>query len=83
MLLMDVFNGQMTDPVKEILKRNNIILQKVPANLTYLFQPLDVQGGPNDYAKRFMKKKSTLWYAKFIAQWMEIDLNRRKRLILT
>ena len=39
MLLMDVFKGQITDPVKEILKRNNIILQKVPANLTYLFQP--------------------------------------------
>ena len=37
MLLMDVFKGQMTDPVKKILKRNNIIFQKVPANLTYLF----------------------------------------------
>ena len=63
MLLMDVFKGQMTDPVKEILKRNNIILQKVPANLTYLFQVLDVQGGhPNGYAKRLMKK-FTFWYA--------------------
>ena len=35
MLLMDVFKGQMANPVKEILKRNNIILQRVPANLTY------------------------------------------------
>ena len=26
MLLMDVFQGQMTNPAKEILKRNNIIL---------------------------------------------------------
>ena len=60
---MDVFKSQMTNPVKEILERNNIILQKVPANLTYLFQPLHVQGGPNGYAKRFMKKKFTLWYA--------------------
>ena len=56
MLIMDVFKGQMTDPVKEILKKNNIVLQKVPANLMYLFQPLDVQGGPNGYAKKFMKK---------------------------
>ena len=64
MLLMDVFKGQMTGPAKEILKRNNIILQKVPANLTYLFQVLDVQGGrPNGYAKRLMKKKFTFWYA--------------------
>ena len=64
MLLMDVFKRQMTGSVKEILKRNNIILQKVPANLTYLFQVLDVQGGrPNGYAKRLMKKKFTFWYA--------------------
>ena len=76
MLLMDVFKGQMTDPVKEILKRNNIILQKVPANLTYLFQPLDVQGGPNGYAKRFMKKKFTLWYADQVQRAM--DGNRFK-----
>ena len=71
MLLMDVFKGQMTNPVKEILKRNNIILQKVPANLTYLFQPLDVQGGPNGYAKRFMKKKFTLWYADQVQRAMD------------
>ena len=63
MLLMDIFKGQMTDPVKEILKGNNIIIQKVPANLTYFFQQLNVQGGPNGYAKRFMRKKSTFWYA--------------------
>ena len=76
MLLMDVYKGQMTDPAKEILKRNNIILQKVPANLTYLFQPLDVQGGPNGYAKLFMKKKFTLWYADQIQRTM--DGNRFK-----
>ena len=76
MLLMDVFKGQMTDPVNEILKRNNIILQKVPANLTYLFQPLDVQGSPNGYAKRFMKKKFTLWYDDQVQRTM--DGNRFK-----
>ena len=63
MLIMDVFKGQMTDPVKELLKKNNIVLQKVPANLTYHSQALDVQGGPNGNAKKFMKKKLTLWYA--------------------
>ena len=49
------------EQVKDLLNENNIKLQKVPANLTYLFQPLDVQGGPNGHAKRFMKKKFTLW----------------------
>lgn len=50
-LIMDVFKGKMTDAVKEVLKENRILLEKVPANLTYLFQPLDVQGGPNGYEK--------------------------------
>ena len=71
MLIMDVFKGQMIDPVKEILKKNNIVLQKVPANLTYLFQPLDVQGGPNGYAKKFMKKKFTLWYVDQVQRAMD------------
>ena len=48
-LIMDVFKGQMTKQVKDLLNENNIKLQKVPANLTYLFQPLDVQGGPNGH----------------------------------
>ena len=71
LLIMDVFKGQMTDAVKEILKKNNIILQKVPANLTYLFQPLDVQGGPNGYAKRYLKNKFTIWYADKVQREMD------------
>ena len=63
LIIMDVFKGQMTCAVRELLNENHILLEKVPANLTYLFQPLDVQGGPNGYVKRFMKKKFTLWYS--------------------
>ena len=63
LILMDVFKGQMTCAVRELLNENHILLEKVPANLTYLFQPLDVQGGPNGYVKRFMKKMFTLWYS--------------------
>ena len=63
LIIMDVFKGQMTCAVRELLNENQILLEKVPANLTYLFQPLDVQGGPNGYVKRFMKKKFTLWYS--------------------
>ena len=71
MLIMDVFKGQMTNPVKAILKKNNIVLQKVPAKLTYLFQPLDVQGGPNGYAIKFMKIKFTLCYADQVQRAMD------------
>ena len=50
-------------------------LQKVPANLTNLFQPLDVQGGPNGHAKRFMKKKFTLWHAEQVKS--ELDKGKK------
>ena len=72
---MDVFKGQVTKQVKDLLNENNIKLQKVPANLTDLFQPLDVQGGPNGHAKRFMKNKFTLWYADQIK--CELDKGKK------
>ena len=49
LLIMDVFKGLMTKQVKDLLNENNIKLQKVSANLAYLFQPLDVKGGPNGH----------------------------------
>ena len=61
-LIMDVFNGQMICAVRELLNKNHILLERVPANLTYLFQPLDAQG-LNGHVKRFMKKTFTLWYS--------------------
>ena len=42
LLIMNVFKGQMTDPALKVLSNNNILLQNVPANFIYLFQPLDV-----------------------------------------
>ena len=60
LLIMDVFKGQMTRSVGELLNENHILLEKVPSNLTYLFQSLEVQGVPNGYVKRFMKKKLML-----------------------
>ena len=60
LLIMDVFKGQMTRSVGELLNENAILLEKVPSNLTYLFQSLEVQGVPNGYVKRFMKKKFML-----------------------
>ena len=43
LLIMDVFKGQMSSPVLKVLSNNNILLQSVPANFTYLFRPFDVQ----------------------------------------
>ena len=55
--IIDVFSGQMTDPVIEKLKESNIKLTMVPANMTNLFQPLDLT--VNGSAKAFLKKKFT------------------------
>ena len=71
LLIMDVFKGQMTCAVRELLNENHILLEKVPVNLTYLFQPLDVQGVPNSYVKRFMKKKFTLWYSDLVIRALD------------
>ena len=45
LLIIDVFRGQMTDPVLDALKEKNILLillVRVPANMTHLYQPLDL-----------------------------------------
>ena len=73
LIIMDVFKGQMTCAIRELLNKNHILLEKVPANLTYLFQPLDVQGGPNGYVKRFMKKKFMLWYSDQVIRALDED----------
>ena len=53
------------------ISNSKILLQFVPAIFTYLFQPLDVQEGPNGFVKRLMKKKITDWYASQITLAME------------
>ena len=42
LVIFDVFSGQMTDPVLQKLKDNFIKVVKVLANMTNLFQPLDL-----------------------------------------
>ena len=71
LLVMDVFRGQMTSLVLQVLSDNHILIQSVPANFTYLFQPFDVQRGLNLSVKRMMKKKFTNWHAAQITQAMD------------
>ena len=68
---MDVFRGQTTDAYFDKLKEHSIKHKKVPANFTYLFQPLDCQGSANIEAKRFTKQKFTEWYASQIIKEIE------------
>ena len=52
---MDVFRGQMTDPVFEKLKKNYIVVSLVHADMIHLFQPLDLT--VNVHFKQCMKRK--------------------------
>ena len=61
LLIMDVFKGQMTNPVLKKLEEHNILLTRVPKNITHLFQPLELT--INGYFKQFMKRKLVEWYA--------------------
>lgn len=69
LLIMDVFRGQMTEDVLNTLKENNILLVRVPANMTHLFQPLDLTVNGN--FKSFMRKRFSEWYSKQILQQLE------------
>ena len=42
LLVYDVFKGHLTEKVNEIMALNNIVHELVPANMTNLFQPLDI-----------------------------------------
>ena len=69
LLILDVFSGQMTEQVKEKLKESHILFVRVPANMTNLFQPLDLT--VNRSFKAMMKRKFTEWYSKRISE--ELD----------
>ena len=69
LLIMDVFRGQTTSNIRNLLASNDIYFTKVPANMTNIYQPLDLT--VNGYAKAFMKKKFTEWFATQISEALE------------
>ena len=69
LLIIDVFRGQMTNPVTQALKENNIILVKIPPNMTRIYQPLDLT--VNRSAKAFFKRRFTKWYSNEIHRQLD------------
>ena len=69
LLMIDVFSGQMTEPVMEKMRENNIKLVRVPPNMTYFFQALDLT--VNVAAKAYLKSKFTEWYSNSIAKQLD------------
>ena len=66
LLIMDVFTGQMTTDVLDVITKNKICVVNVPANMTKFYQPLDLT--VNGQAKRFFKSKFSAWYADQISK---------------
>lgn len=69
LLVWDVFRGQMTAKVKEVLNSLNIECTYVPANMTHFFQPLDLT--VNRSAKSFMKKQFVMYYASAVRKQLQ------------
>lgn len=62
LLILDVFRGQLTKEVTDLLQDNKIFFVTVPNNMTHIFQPLDLT--VNGHCKSFMKKLFAGWFAK-------------------
>ena len=69
MLIFDVFKAQCTQRVFDLIDENHCVTVFVPANLTHLFQPLDL--AINGVAKSFLKSKFSEWYSKEIAKALD------------
>ena len=69
LVIMDVFSGQITSVVLNCFKDKKIEVVCVPANMTYLLQPLDLI--VNGYAKKFTSRKFSEWYSSQIMKQLD------------
>ena len=69
LLIIDVFSGQMTEPVMSKFRDNHVKLVRVPPNMTHLFQPLDLT--VNGAAKSYLKRRFTEWCSSQIAKQLD------------
>ena len=67
LLIFDVFTGQMTSDVKEVIEKHNFIVVNVPGNMRKYYQVLDLT--VNKYAKAFTSLINGM-QTKSIVNWM-------------
>ena len=86
LVIMDIFTGQKTSEVLDLLNANKILVTNVPPNMTKYYKPLDLT--VNGYAKKFMSWKFSGWYTQQISLQLEkgvpideIDVKLRLSLI--
>ena len=71
--IFDVFKGQCTENVFQLLEENNTLYVIVPNNCTDILQPLDLS--MNKPAKDFMKSKFQEWYDNIICKQLHNQLH--------
>ena len=69
MVLFDVFKGQTTTAVHDLLEENNIVYEHIPSGCTDKLQPLDLS--VNKSAKSYLRDKFSTWYAEEVKQQMD------------
>ena len=69
LLICDVFKGQWTHAVKDVVKESNSKMVPVPNNSTNYFQPLDLT--VNKSSKDFLRQEARSWYSQEIVKQME------------
>ena len=78
LLIADVFRGQWADAVKSIIEENNGKMTPVTANMTNVFQPLDLT--VNRSWQSFLRNHSQDWYSNEIRKQMGKGLASPRRL---
>ena len=68
LVIMDIFTGEKTSEVKEVLQVNNILVTNLP-HITRFYQPLDLT--INERAKTFISKKIIGWYLQQVCSELE------------
>ena len=68
-IIIDNFKGQVTDKVISLLEKCHLHVYLLPANTTYVLQPMDVS--VNKPAKSFLKKQFAEWYSEQLLQQIE------------
>lgn len=70
LVIFDMFKGQTTDSIYQMLEANNINVIGIPANCTDCLQPMDLS--VNKAIKDFMKGEFSDWYSSVVYQNLDI-----------
>ena len=68
-IIMDNFNGQVTEKVSSLLEKCHLHVCLLPANTTDLLQPMDIS--VNKPAKSFLKEQFSIWYSEQLLKQFE------------